>query len=127
MRATWRRAGNPFRADDLHHEPPLRREQAELVEAIAQIVISRKMPLLLDVKDISTDDVRIELQLKKDAETEKVMAFLFKHTLLQTNFNVNLTCLIPTDNPEVGRPERLGSRRSCGTSCTSGWRSSPSG
>jgi DNA gyrase subunit A len=66
------------------------------------------MPLLLDVKDVSTDDVRIELQLKKDAETEKVMAFLFKHTLLQTNFNVNLTCLIPTDNPEVGRPERLG-------------------
>jgi DNA gyrase subunit A len=27
------------------------------------------------------------------------MAFLFKHTLLQTNFNVNLTCLIPTENP----------------------------
>src|SRR4028119_2017631 len=66
------------------------------------------MPLLLDVKDISTDDVRIELQLKKDAETDKVMAFLFKHTLLQTNFNVNLTCLIPTDNPEIGKPERLG-------------------
>ena len=66
------------------------------------------MPLLLDVKDISTDDVRIELQLKKDAEIDKVMAYLFKHTLLQTNFNVNLTCLIPTDNPEVGRPERLG-------------------
>jgi len=69
------------------------------------------MPLLLDVKDISTDDVRIELQLKKDAETEKVMAFLFKHTLLQTNFNVNLTCLIPTENPEVGRPERPGAAR----------------
>ena len=34
--------------------------KAELVEAIAQIVMSRKMPLLLDVKDISTDDVRIE-------------------------------------------------------------------
>jgi DNA gyrase/topoisomerase IV subunit A len=66
------------------------------------------MPLLLDVKDISTEDVRIELQIKKDADTEKVMAFLFRHTLLQTNFNVNLTCLIPTDNPEVGRPERLG-------------------
>src|SRR5205823_2041379 len=49
--------------------------KAELVEAIAQIVINRKMPLILDVKDISTDDVRIELQLKKDAETEKVMAY----------------------------------------------------
>jgi DNA gyrase subunit A len=66
------------------------------------------MALLIDVKDVSTDDVRIELQLKKDAEIDKVMAYLFKHTALQTNFNVNLTCLIPTDNPEVGRPERLG-------------------
>jgi DNA gyrase subunit A len=82
--------------------------KAELVEAIAQVVIGRKMPLLTDVKDISTDDVRIELELKRDAEVEKVMAYLFKHTLLQTNFNVNMTCLIPTDNPEVGRPERLG-------------------
>jgi DNA gyrase subunit A len=36
-----------------------------------------------------------------------VMAYLFKHTPLQTNFIVNLTCLIPTENEEVGRPERL--------------------
>ena len=35
------------------------------------------------------------------------MAYLFKHTPLQTNFIVNLTCLIPTENAEVGRPERL--------------------
>src|SRR5262249_32482789 len=32
---------------------------------------------------------------------------LFKHTTLQINFAVNLTCLIPTENQEVGRPERL--------------------
>jgi DNA gyrase subunit A len=36
-----------------------------------------------------------------------VMAYLFKNTPLQTNVVVNLTCLIPTENPEVGRPERL--------------------
>jgi DNA gyrase subunit A len=35
------------------------------------------------------------------------MAYLFKHTPLQTSFIVNLTCLIPTENAEVGRPERL--------------------
>jgi DNA gyrase subunit A len=109
MRSTWEkgpatRAVQPIFITSI----PYGVNKAELVEAIAQVVISRKMPLLLDVKDISTDDVRIELQLKKDAEVDKVMAFLFKHTLLQTNFNVNLTCLIPTDNPEVGRPERLG-------------------
>ena len=56
---------------------------------------------------MSTDDVRIELELKKDADEHKVLAYLFKHTPLQTNFNVNLTCLVPTENPEVGRPERL--------------------
>jgi DNA gyrase subunit A len=36
-----------------------------------------------------------------------VMAYLFRHTPLQINFAVNLTCLVPTETPEVGRPERL--------------------
>src|SRR5438876_4655604 len=36
-----------------------------------------------------------------------IMAYLFKHTPLQINVAVNLTCLIPTENAEVGRPERL--------------------
>ena len=109
MRATWEKGAMTRGAQILYiTSVPYGVNKAELVEAIAQVVISRKMPLLLDVKDVSTDDVRIELQLKRDAEIDKVMAFLFKHTLLQTNFNVNLTCLVPTDNPEVGRPERLG-------------------
>jgi len=109
MRATWEKGATTRSAQVVYvTSVPYGVNKAELIEAIAQIVISRKMPLLLDVKDISTDDVRIELQLKRDAEVDKVMAFLFRHTLLQTNFNVNLTCLIPTDNPEVGRPERLG-------------------
>ena len=82
--------------------------KAQLVEQIAQVVVGRKMPLLQDVRDVSTDDVRIELDLKKDADELKVMAYLFKHTALQTNFNVNITCLVPTENPEVGRPEKLG-------------------
>ena len=109
MRATWEKAAATRAAQVVYiTSVPYGVNKAELIAAIADIVIGRKMPLLLDVKDISTDDVRIELQLKRDAETDKVMAYLFKHTLLQTNFNVNLTCLIPTDNPEVGRPERLG-------------------
>ncbi|QOV92524.1 DNA topoisomerase 4 subunit A [Humisphaera borealis] len=108
MRATWEKGPITRAAQVLYiTSVPYGVNKAELVAAIAEVVISRKMPLLLDVKDISTDDVRIELQLKKDAEIDKVMAFLFKHTLLQTNFNVNLTCLVPTDNPEVCRPERL--------------------
>src|SRR5437016_13974689 len=36
------------------------------------------------------------------------MAYLYRHTPLQSNFPVNLTCLVPTENPNVGKPERLG-------------------
>jgi DNA gyrase subunit A len=81
--------------------------KAQLVEAIAEIVLSRKLPQLIDVKDLSTEDVRIAIEMKKDADEKMIMAYLFKHTPLQINFAVNLTCLIPTENPEVGRPERL--------------------
>jgi DNA gyrase subunit A len=81
--------------------------KATLVERIADVALSRKLPPLVDVKDLSTEDVRIALELKRDADEKMVMAYLFKHTPLQTNFLVNLTCLIPTENPEVGRPERL--------------------
>jgi DNA gyrase subunit A len=81
--------------------------KAQLVERIAEVVLSRKLPPLVDVKDVSTDDVRIQLELKKDADEKMVMAYLCKHTPLQTSFPVNLTCLIPTENPEIGRPERL--------------------
>jgi DNA gyrase subunit A len=81
--------------------------KAQLVERIADVILSRKLPQLLDVKDLSTEDVRIALEMKKDADEKMVMAYLFKHTPLQINFAVNLTCLIPTENVEVGRPERL--------------------
>jgi DNA gyrase subunit A len=86
---------------------PYATNKSVLVERIADVVLGRKMPLLLDVKDVSTDDVRIELELKKEADEQKVLAYLFKNTPLQNTFAVNLTCLVPTENPDVGRPERL--------------------
>ena len=82
--------------------------KSQLVERIADVVIGRKLPQLVDVKDISTEDVRIALEMRKDADEKMVMAYLFKHTPLQINFAVNLTCLVPMgENAEVGRPERL--------------------
>jgi DNA gyrase subunit A len=71
-----------------------------LVRAIGELVITKKLPHLTDVRDESTTDVRIVLELKRDADPETVMAFIYKHTQLQSNFNVNLTCLIPVDGDE---------------------------
>jgi DNA gyrase subunit A len=87
---------------------PYNVNKSTLVAEIGDIVPSRKLPPLVDVKDVSTDDVRILLELKKDADEKMVMAYLFKHTQLQTSFVVNLTCLEPTEaNVEVGRPKRM--------------------
>ncbi len=108
MRATWELGPETKTTKKLFITSiPYATNKSVLVERIADVVLGRKMPLLLDVKDVSTDDVRIELELKKEADVQKVLAYLFKNTPLQTNFAVNLTCLVPTENPDVGRPERL--------------------
>jgi len=74
---------------------PYALSKGDLVEKIAEVIISRKLPYLLDVRDESTTDVRIVLEIKKDADPELVMAYLFKQTPLQSNFHMNLTCLVP--------------------------------
>ena len=108
VRGTWEKGGASKSGKTLFITSiPYGVNKAQLVERIADVVVSRKMPLLLDVKDVSADDVRIELELKKDADEHKVLAYLFKQTPLQSGFSVNLTCLVPTENEEVGRPERL--------------------
>jgi DNA gyrase subunit A len=108
LRATWEDQGSSRGVRTIHvTSVPYAANKAAIVERIAEIVLSRKLPPLVDVRDLSTDDVRIALEIKSDADPKIVMAYLFKHTPLQTNFIVNLTCLIPTENPEVGRPERL--------------------
>src|SRR5437763_6027890 len=95
------------------HSIPYTVNKAELVEQIAQVIVSRKLPQVTDVRDESTGDVRIVLELKAEASPETALAYLYKHTPLQTNFNVNLTCLLPTANPAVGQPARATLRDLC--------------
>jgi DNA gyrase subunit A len=82
-------------------------QKDSLVRAIGEIIFARKLPHLTDVRDESTTDVRIVCELKKDADPSMVMAYLYKHTQLQTAFNVNLTCLVPGSKADVCAPARL--------------------
>jgi DNA gyrase subunit A len=108
LRGTWDIGPETRSTKTIYIESiPYTVNKAQLVERIGEIVLGRKLPQLLDVKDLSTEDIRIALEMKKDADEKMIMAYLFKHTTLQINFAVNLTCLVPTENPEVGRPERL--------------------
>ena len=87
--------------------------KALLVEKIAEMVGERKIPQIIDVRDESTDEVRIVLELKSDASDDLAMAYLCKHTSLQISFSINLTCLVPTSNPLVGQPMRATLRDLC--------------
>jgi len=109
LRGTWSMGPETRTTKTIYIESiPYTVNKSQLVERIADVVIGRKLPQLTDVRDLSTEDVRVALEMKKDADEKMIMAYLFKHTPLQINFAVNLTCLVPVEqNPEVGRPERL--------------------
>jgi DNA gyrase subunit A len=82
-------------------------EKDALVLRIGELIGAGKVPQLTNVKDLSTEDVRIALELRPDANADAALAYLFKNTPLQTNFNVNMTCLLPAAGTEVAVPDRL--------------------
>jgi DNA gyrase subunit A len=87
---------------------PYEVQKGNLVEKIAQLVIDKKLPQIVDVRDESTDEIRVVLELKRGESHQATMAYLYKYTALQQNFNLNLTCLVPTHRNRVLKPERLG-------------------
>ena len=82
-------------------------DKSKIVEEIADHIAEENVPQLSNVRDESTDDVRIVLELKRGSDTEAALAYLFKHTKLQKRFHVNLTCLVPTEDAEVGAPRQV--------------------
>lgn len=84
------------------HAIPYGVNKGKLESDIGEIIAARKLPQLLNVTNGTNekDGLRIVLEIKKDADPELVMAYLFRHTALQSNFSVNLTCLVPVYDEE---------------------------
>ena len=75
--------------------------KSRLVERIAELILSKKLPMVNNVKDESSESVRVVLELKDGkVDPEKVKTFLFKHTDMEINFPLNFTCLTPSATPE---------------------------
>lgn len=85
---------------------PYALNKSQLVEKIADLIIAKKVPQIIDVRDESTDEVRIVLELAAGANPDLAAAFLYKNTPLESNFSVNFTALTPTGGG-TGRPELL--------------------
>jgi len=83
-------------------EIPYQVQKARLIEKIAELMELRKLPFLADIRDESTDDVRIVLEPKsRTVEAEPLMEQLFIQTDLETRFSLNLNVLDGKNVPRV--------------------------
>ena len=75
-------------------EIPYQVQKSKLIEKIADLINSRKLPLLDDVRDESAEDVRLVLVPKnRNVQPEILMEALFRNTDLESRFNMNLNVL----------------------------------
>ena len=107
IRSDWEEERDGHRRAIIITSVPYTVNKAQLVEKIAVHIAGNKLPQVLDVRDESTDEIRVVLELKRGADAEAAMAYLFKHTPLSNRFHVNLTCLVPTSNPLVPAPAKV--------------------
>ncbi len=83
-------------------------ETGPLLAEISTLVSTRRLPQLLSAADESDAEsgLRLVLEIKPGSDAEAVMAYLYKHTNLETNITYNATCLVP-DEHGVLVPARL--------------------
>jgi DNA gyrase subunit A len=107
MRGEWKSEDSKKAPQIVVTSIPFNVTKSTLVEKIAEVILEKKLPMLVDVRDESTTDVRVVLELKPGADPNLVMAYLYKHTPMELSFPVNMTCLVPTESREVLSPLRL--------------------
>jgi DNA gyrase subunit A len=73
---------------------PYRVNKSALIMSIADLVRDKKIVGLKDLRDESTDEIRIVIELKSTAHPQKVLNYLYKHTQLEQNFNFNMVALV---------------------------------
>jgi DNA gyrase subunit A len=73
---------------------PFRVNKANLIMSIAELVQEKKLEGIKGLRDESTKDIRIVIELKNTAHPEKVLNYIYKNTVLETNFNFNMVALV---------------------------------
>lgn len=73
---------------------PYRVNKQSLVEKIAELVREKKLEGIKGLRDESTKDIRVVVDLKNGSQPQKVLNFLYKHTQLEDTFHLNLVALV---------------------------------
>lgn len=83
-------------------EIPYQVQKSKLIEKLAEIIQTKKIPLLADVRDESAEDVRLILEPRsKTVDPDLMMGMLFKSSELEIRFSVNMNVLIDGRTPKV--------------------------
>ena len=83
-------------------EMPYQVQKGRLIEKVADLLQARKLPMLADVRDESTEDVRLIFEPKsRSVEPEMLMESLFRHTELETRIGLNMNVLDAGKVPRV--------------------------
>jgi DNA gyrase subunit A len=85
---------------------PYRVNKSTLLEAIADLYREKKIEGIKDLRDESTKDIRIVIELKSGSYPQNILNFLYKHTQLEATFHYNMVALVD------GVPQTL-SLKSC--------------
>lgn len=73
---------------------PYRVNKATLIESIASLIQDKKLEGIKGLRDESTKDIRVVIDLKNGVIPQKVLNYLYKHTQLEQSFNFNIVALV---------------------------------
>ncbi|MBI2048505.1 MAG: DNA gyrase subunit A [Parcubacteria group bacterium] len=73
---------------------PFRVNKADLLQNIANLVHDKKIEGIKDVRDESTTDIRVAIDLKSSGHPQTVLNALYKHTQLEETFHYNTVALV---------------------------------
>jgi topoisomerase IV subunit A len=83
-------------------EIPYQVQKAKLIEQLAQLFAERKLPFLADIRDESTETVRVVLKPRgRPVDGEAIMAELFRLTDLEVRIGINMNVLVDGTTPRV--------------------------
>jgi DNA gyrase subunit A len=73
---------------------PYRVNKASLIESIATLIQEKRITEIKGLRDESTKDIRIAIDLKNGVIPQKVLNYIYKHTQLEQSFNFNIVALV---------------------------------
>ncbi|WP_306111883.1 MULTISPECIES: DNA topoisomerase IV subunit A [Roseovarius] len=83
-------------------EIPYQVQKSKLIEKLAEVIQTKKVPILADVRDESADDIRVILEPRsKNVDPEVLMQSLYRNSDLEVRFSLNMNVLVDGVTPKV--------------------------